>query len=418
MKVLLCNTTDIGGGAAKAVLSLLKGLTANNINTRMLVLNKETINPLVLEVGEILEDKSLERFYGKLKRKLNYYYTNYRWHQYPNRQNIALDDIFISYLENTLDLIDFDILNLHWIEGGFINFTELSHLNKPIIWTLHGSFPFTGICHHLLCDKYKSHCGSCPALGSKKEKDFSNVNFELKKKRYKNLNLHIVSPSQYLANHAMQSTLLGEFPIHVIPNGIDIQVFYPKDKNKVRETLNINNKRSILFGAIAAISDKNKGFKTLLESLKILNNVYHQDIQFIMFGEKFNDENSYEFNMVNFGHINDDNLMCQLYSAADVMVVPSKHENLSYTIMESLACATPVVAFNVGGNSEMIDHKQNGYLAEPFNPNDLADGITWCLENNKYGMLSNNARNKVLKNFKLEIIVKQYIDLYQSILEN
>lgn len=415
MKVLICNTTDTGGGAATAAMRLLEGLVMQGIDVRMLVLGKNTKHPNVFEVTELLEDKPLIRFLYKIKRKINYYYSSYKWQNYPNRQEIALHDIFISSLEDALNKVDFDILNLHWIEGGFINFTELQSIKKPIVWTIHGSFPFTGICHHLLCDRYKSSCGACPALGSLKEDDFSTENFQLKQKRYKNLGLHIVSPSVFMANHARISTLLGNFPINVIPNGIETKLFYPKEKITARDILKINNKKTVLFGAIAATTDLNKGYSILLESMKLLQSMFTPDeIQFLVFGGECTDE--FTFEKVNLGLIKDETLMSLVYSAADVMVVPSKHENLPYTIMESLACGTPVTAFRVGGNAELVDHLQNGYLAKPFDALDLANGIKYCLDNNSDGRLSKNSRNKVLENFTIEKISGRYIQLFNSLL--
>jgi glycosyltransferase involved in cell wall biosynthesis len=117
------------------------------------------------------------------------------------------------------------------------------------------------------------------------------------------------------------------------------------------------------------------------------------------------------------GHLHDDISLTTLYSAADVMIVPSLQENLSNAIMESLACATPVVGFDVGGNSDMIVHQKNGYLAKPFDTEDLANGIEWVLNNEDYEELCQNAREKVLKEFDSVVVAKKYIELYSEILD-
>ena len=112
----------------------------------------------------------------------------------------------------------------------------------------------------------------------------------------------------------------------------------------------------------------------------------------------------------------DDISLVTLYNAVDIMIVPSLQENLSNAIMESLACATPVVGFNIGGNSDMIEHKKNGYLAKPFDTIDLKDGIEWTLNNEYYDELCQNAREKVMREFDSKIVAQQYIEFYKKIL--
>jgi len=415
MRILLCNTTDTGGGAASAACRLLDSLVSMGASAKMLVLTKKSQHPHILSVDEVLHEDKIKTLKRNLKRKLNFYYTSFRWSEYKNKRNIALNDVFISFIGNSLNYIGFDILHLHWVEGGFINFKELQELNKPILWTIHGSFPFTGICHHLLCDKYKTRCGACPALGSRREYDFSTENFELKRKRYKKLNLHIVSPSHFMAEHARESKLLGNRPIHVIPNGINTVTFFPRDKKAARKLLNIADKTTLLFGAYRAIADENKGFDLLLDGLRNLQKYYKRsELQILIFGGTYTGDMFFE--TVNLGLIDNEELLSTVYSSADVMIVPSKLENLPYTVMESFACATPVVAFEVGGIPELIDHKQNGYLAKPFDTGDLADGILWSLGNNSNNQLGINARKKVLDNFSIQMMASRYDELYKMLL--
>ena len=414
MKILLCNTTDSGGGAAKAALRLLDGFRHEGHDAEMLVLSKSQSNPRVLDTNEFKSNHPLTRLYRDLKRKILFQYKSYQWSKYPKKIKRSLHDVYVSYLEDALKHIEFDLLHLHWVEGGFVNFKELQNVDKPIVWTLHGSFPFTGICHHLLCDRYKTRCGACPALGSTKENDFSTRNFSLKQKRYRKLNLTIISPSRYLAEKAKESTLLGDRDVHVIPNGIDTDLFSPASKSEARKRLDLEEKPTILFGAVGFHSDPNKGFELLRESLYRLSEFYSGwQLQLIVFGGISEEE--IPFPIWNAGFVKDEEELKWIYSAADVMVVPSKHENLPYTIMESLSCATPVTAFNIGGNGEMIGHKENGYLAEPFKSEDLAEGIRWCLENNGGNVLGKNGRQKVLTNYQYKEIAKQHIELYDII---
>jgi len=293
----------------------------------------------------------------------------------------------------------------------------MAKIHKPIVWTLHDSWPFCGVCHYFLdCKRYQNHCGTCPMLGSKKEQDLAYEIFENKLAAYKDLDLHIVTPSRWLGDCAKKSALLGRFPIHVIPNCIDTEEFRPLDKVEVRKKLGLSHQRKyLLFGAMQATTDKNKGFNILLSALKYLSNT---NTELIIFGTEGKlDQYAIPIPYHVMGYIRNNVQMMMLYNIADVTIVPSLSENLSNTIMESLSCGTPVVAFHIGGNSDMIDHEQNGYLAEENNCEDLANGIQLCIRHNTDGFLSKNAREKILNNFTIDIVSKQYKYLYESLCE-
>ena len=182
-------------------------------------------------------------------------------------------------------------------------------------------------------------------------------------------------------------------------------------KKKSKELWNIkSNNKIILFGTLNAADDPRKGFSELS---KALCQLAIRNVELVIFGSR-KPKNSIDFGFKThyLGSLDNDESLAQLYSAADVMVVPSLQENLSNAIMESLACATPVVGFNIGGNKDMIEHKKNGYLAEPFDVTDLKNGIEWTLKND----LSKKAREKVLSNFDSKIVVKKYVNLYKNIL--
>ena len=421
MKVLLCSTTDAGGGAAIAAHRLLNGLIDAGVDTHMLVKDRATTNKMVLSVYDYWDKNSvfirLVRFvFEKLKRRSRFN----KWNKYPNRQKVTVSDISFSNLRRSIFNLDFDILHLHWVEDEFVDFKDLQKLNKPIVWTLHGCFPFTGICHYFLCDGFfKTRCGRCPVLNSDKQIDFSTELFDLKKKRYKYLDFHIVSPSKWLGEKAKESALLGKSPIFIIPNGIDTHNYSPVNRIIAQNALNISTgKKIILFGAVSALSDDRKGFKLLKDALLVLQSLYSIDeISLLIFGaDKTDLSQELKIETTFLGNIAHDRLLVLAYSAADVLVVPSKHENLPNTIMESMSCGTPVTAFDIGGNGDMIDHKNNGYLAKPYDPVDLAEGIKWCLENNTNNQIGIKARNKVLENFAIEDIAMRYLDLYESIL--
>lgn len=419
MNILTLSTKDSFGGAGRVAFRLCEEIIKEGYDDTLLVNSKRTTASFVRLAPEFHDPKSFQ--VDRIKTKIKEWQRKRRWNKYPNRLDKVFFDIHISYLKNALKAIDFDLLHLHWVGENFVDFTELP-TNKPIVWTLHDCFAFTGVCSYFEdCEKYETHCEKCPQLNSSFRKDISYKTFNLKKERYSNLDLHIVSPSRWLAEAAKKSFLLNKYPITVIHNGINTKTFRPIDKQIARKEFSIDqNKKVILFGAISAITDPRKGGDILYESLKLLKeqSIKKDDILFLIFGSEQDDSYSFDFECKYLGYIQDEATLNTIYNVADVMVVPSRHENLPNTILESLSAGTPVVAFDIGGNSDMIEHKKNGYLATPFNTQELANGISYCLDNNNENQLSSYARKTVSDKFKIEMIAKQYIDLYKKISNN
>jgi glycosyltransferase involved in cell wall biosynthesis len=235
---------------------------------------------------------------------------------------------------------------------------------------------------------------------------------------YPKLNLHIVTPSTWLADLARESTLLKNFPITVIPNCLDTDVFKPVDKVHVLSDLGLNNsKKKILFGAVNALNDSNKGFKQLIEALSHFeHSVDCSKYELLVFGtDKPINEIQTPLQIHYLGYIKQDTELVKVYNAADVMVVPSLSEVFGQTASEAMACGTPVVAFNCTGIKEVVEHKITGYLAEPYSPEDLATGILWCEQNNVLGELSVNARNRVVENYSVDRVAAKYKALYENL---
>lgn len=420
MKVVTLSTKDSFGGAARVAFRLVEEINDKAIDNLLLVNNKRTQSPRVRLASDF--HNPLNFFTGKFEHIKSHYLESRRlknWHQYPNREDRVFADLDISLLKNALTKVPFDLLHLHWVGESYVNFTELADIKTPIIWTIHDCSAFTGICTYFeTCDKYKTHCGNCPQLHSGKEKDLSYKVFSTRKQRYQPLDFHIVSPSRWLAEAAHESALLAKYPVTVIPNGIDTKLFYPIDKMEAKKLLSLNaEKKTILFGGISAIADPRKGGQFLAESLSMLSRVYPKDsIELLIFGAEDKSGVNFDFPTKYLGYVDDEKDLNVAYNAADLTIVPSKYENFPNTILESLSAGTPVLAFNIGGNSDMIDHRVNGYLAQPYDTVDLMNGIKFCLENNADNCLAVAARNKVMHNFKIEDIAQQYIQLYDNVL--
>ncbi len=412
MKILIINTSDIYGGAARAAYRLHRGLLQAGVDSQMLVQQKRSDDFTVLADS------------GKVKRVLNLLrptLDSLPIKFYKNRTKTLFSPAWIPFsnIVNKINEINPDIVHLHWICGGMIKIEELSKIKAPIVWSLHDNWVFTGGCHiKWECEKYKSHCGECPRLGSTKEADLSRKIWQRKEKSYQKINnLTIIGLSRWILKASQESSLLKDRRHIQLPNPIDTEIFKPFDKKSARELWNLPyDKKLVLFGAMSATTDINKGFKELSQALQKLEK--NSDIEFVVFGSsRSKNAPDFGFKTHYLGALHDDVSLVTLYSAVDVMVVPSLQENLSNAIMESLSCATPVVAFDIGGNSDMIEHKQNGYLALAFDTGDLADGIEWILYHDSYETVCQNAREKVVNEFDSSVVAKKYIELYEEILK-
>ena len=413
MKILLLNTNDISGGAAIAAYRLLKGLQQNGVQAQMLVQSKKSDDYSVTG-----PQTKRQKAFSKIRPIIDSVPVRF----YKQRKKIIFSPAIIQdNIFKKIQDIDPDIVHLHWIVGGFIRIETLAKINKPIIWTLHDMWAFSGGCHYdEECGKYINSCGHCPLLNLNKQKDLSYKIWKRKKKAWKNLDLTVVTPSSWLGECAKKSSLFCKTRIEVIPNGIDLNRFKPIDKNIARDILCLpKDKKLILFGALSALSDERKGFPLLREALKYFSSKENKDIELVIFGSsKPRNEEGLGFKINYLGRLNDEISLALVYSSADVMIAPSIQDNLPNTIMESISCGTPVVAFNIGGIHDMIEHQKNGYLAKPFDTTDLAYGIKWVVEDNsKWKKLSENAREKVINEFDIVKVAKRYEDLYKNILK-
>lgn len=414
MKVLLLNTFDSGGGAAVASSRLYQGLKDIGIESRMLVQHKYSDDPNVIAPAS-----KLGKGISLIRPELDAIPLRF----YPKRQKIIFSPAVVpDSMASKMAALDPDIVHLHWIAGGFIRLESLKIFNKPIVWTLHDSWAFTGGCHIPFdCKRYQDACGMCPALGSKREKDLSHWIWRRKKKAWKDLNLTIVTPSRWLADCARSSSLLSNYRIEVIPNGMDIGRFKPMHKQYIREILSLpKDKKIILFGSVNCLNDRIKGFHLLLPALRKMSAEGWADkAELVIFGaSEPQDAPDCGLETRYFGTLRDDISLRVLYNAADVMVVPSLQEAFGQTASEAMACGTPVVAFGTTGLLDIVDHQQNGYLARPFEIEDLSQGIAWVLKDDKrWQILSQQARQKVEKEFDIRLVAQRYLDLYNEIIE-
>lgn len=405
---------DNQGGAARAAYRLHSGLTQKGFDAKLIVHQKVTNDPSVHQISSAVNSwiPNLTN-YGKIDRL--------PLRLYPKRSIINWSSNWVpSQISQAVNKFEADIVHLHWVGNGMLPVKDLKKINAPIVWTLHDMWPFTGGCHYdEECGRFTDSCGRCPMLGSNKQYDLSHRVLQRKNNNWRDLNITIVAPSRWLANCAAKSSLFRNNRIEVIPYGLDLNLYQPKPKVEAKDKLKIpGHHKVILFGAATGTKDPRKGFHKFVEALNHLPKEAYEDWTVVVFGPKpetevLNIPIKFQFT----GHIQDETKLAEVYSAADVFVIPSLQDNLPNTVLEALACGTPCVGFETGGLPDMIDHTINGYLAEPFKASDLAKGIQFILDEARdWKSLSDAAREKANSHYQLKQQAEAYIQLYDELL--
>lgn len=411
MKVLSLSTTDIGGGAAKAAFRIHQGLRALGVDSRMVVMDKQSGEFHVHELNR------WKRLRGMTLGKLEALWV--AGHKYCDRSALFSPAFLSANPDFSMEEWRPDLVHLHWINGGFLSTRGLSKIEVPVVWSLHDMWPFTGGCHYDQgCGQYVHRCGACPSLGSSREKDLSHRIFLSKARLFAGKrNIYPVASSNWLADCAAASRLMAGLPVSVIPTGVDITTFKPLDQATAREILGLPQDRTwALFGALHGTKDPRKGFQ-LLE--QVMQRFDPSTLGWLILGESAPPSLPQDgFSRFFAGRLRDEVSMALWYAAADFTVLPSLQENLANMGLESLACGTPVVAFDLGGNPDMIDPLSNGYLAREMDLNDLAAGIQWGLHMAGNPGVRDRARLKAVRCFSHLRTARHYEELFRKILEH
>lgn len=408
IRVLHLSESDVDNGGARAAHRLHQGLRSLGSPSQMLVRAKFGTD------SDVIREKSLLT-------KVSPPLSGLPLRLYPKRPGGIFStqwvpDVFAKRVQQ----YNPHIVHIHAICNGYLQIETLKKLQKPLVWTLHDMWPFTGGCHYNQdCDHYQKSCGSCPQLGSTRHQDLSHWTWKRKVNAWKDLNLTLVATTSWMAECARSSSLFQDTRIEIIPLGLDTDKYKPLNCHFAREALGLpQDKHLVLFGAIGGTSDRRKGFHLLQPALQQLSESGWSDrIELVIFGAS-QPETPVDlgFKTHYVGRLNDDLSLSMVYSAADVMVVPSIQEAFGQTASEAISCGTPVVAFRATGLKDVVDHQQNGYLATPFEVDDLAKGIAWVLEDKeRQQKLRFEARQKSLRKFASDVQARRYLSLYEEI---
>lgn len=402
MNVLHINQSDLGGGAAIAGYRLHQGLLTQGIDSKLLVGNAHTSND---RVAVAPRNYRLENQLSRLTNGLGLNYLNL----------VGSFDIPKHHFYTQADVINFH--NLH---TGYFNYLALPVLtkNKPAVFTLHDMWSFTGHCAYSYeCDRWGKGCGHCPHPETYPEihRDNTHLEWKLKNWIYSKSYLNVVAPSKWLYENAKQS-ILNHFPIHHIPYGIDTDAYQPLDPKKCRSILGIPLDKNVLMFGAEKLKDSRKGGNLLLRAIELLPSSLKAETQLIVLGND-GDAIATAVGMpsLNLGFVDSDRFKSIAYSAADLLIFPTRADNLPLVLQESMSCGTPMVSFKVGGVPDLVRPGITGYLAAPEDANDFCNGIVQLLEDQTLRQsMRHNCREIALHEYALELQTQRYLEVYRQ----
>lgn len=410
LKILHVGYSDAGGGAAIAMCRLHDALVASGVSSKILV--SRCLKPDLFTVSPYT---GWRRVFPILRAKLSQFFCSMERTSNPIQHSL---NVFPSPLVEYINRSDADIVNLHWINNESLSIFDLKRIRKPLVWTLHDSWPFCATEHHPHFDGSDLRfLKGYNIWSSLKGFPWSVIIWKLKKISYP-ANLKVVCPSTWLTGNAKKSLLLSKYSIISIPNPINTDLFRPHPKMFCRSLFSLpTEKKLILFGAQGGISNPIKGWDCALAALRFVASK-RTDCALVVLGQG-RAKALEEVGMPIFflGHLHDEQSLALLFSACDVTLLSSRIENLPQVGTESVASGTPVVAFKVGGLPEIIDHKISGWLATAFDVVDLAEGILWAtsIDQHRIEALRERLHEIAKKRWSSRLIAERYVELvYKS----
>jgi len=425
MRILQISTYDISGGAGRAAYRLHRGLRDTGHDCRMLVRYKDTNDDFVSCVApENQANESDEALYLGVA---------IQGHYIDSHRTAVSNTLFSLHYPghdlSTLPLVkEADIINLHWVAQyqSLLTLKRLFDLGKPVVWTLHDQWAFTGGCHYAAgCEKYQADCRACPQLA---EDPFHLPEAVLKDKLrlFKNAHLTIVTPSRWMGACAEKSALFKDLRVEVIPNALETDRFMPFPKAKAKKKIGLGpDTVTLLFGGVSG-NEKRKGFHKLMGAVRTClkdpgfrNLVKTKKIRLICFGNASDALEGVGIPVKALGYLDSEKDIVTAYGAADLFVLPSLEDNLPNTMLEAMSCGTPVVAFDLGGIPDGVKNGETGQLVPSGDVRQMGRAILSLISNPEQRKAMGKAcRRKAQEQYRLEIQARRYVDLYQELVES
>lgn len=403
MRLVHISYSDSAGGAARAAYRCFESQRKLGLDAKFLCRHKGTGDPLVetfshSPIGKILDTsirpaigKSIARFLGARN---------------PNELNSV--NILPSRINWNKTFSNADIVTLHWIAGECLSIEDIGRIEKPTVWRLPDMWPFLGSEHYLPSTSTGSFSPNRTSIASK-------LTWRRKVSQWRKP-FHIVCTTRWLAAQVRLNPFMKDWPISIIPNALDTDVWAPVDRGIARSILGLpTDSKVVLFGALGGALDPRKGANLLKDALSKLRQWGHE-IHLVIFGEKGSLGGAdYGFTTHYAGHLGDDLSLRIIYSCADVMVVPSRQEAFGQTASEAQACGVPVVAFENTGVADIVLDRETGRLAENGNSLELAKGIEWVLSEAGESMRT-KSREAAVSRFSYSTISEAYLHIYKELL--
>ena len=417
MKILHVSYSDSGGGAARAAYRIHRALVASGIDSRMRVLHSRTGDDRVTAgARRPITARLIQKLY-------------LRWLAYARRGWHTDNPIFHTFgqdgagLVDELNASDADVINLHWI-SSMLSVRDIGRLKKPILWTLHDMWAFCGGEHYAPDDaaaRFRQGYRANNRPPGERGPDLNRQTWEAKRRAWAHQRFTVVSPSRWLADCARQRALFSDAAVHVTPHPLEMErLWRPIPHEMARVALGLPPaKKLILMGADGGLRNPRKGGDLLHDAMARVATRQPGEVELMIYGQSDTSlADAWPCPVHWLGVVRDDRVLALAYSAADVMVVPSRQDNLPNTAVEAQACGTPVVAFDIGGLPDIVIHRETGWLAKAFDTADLAEGVSWLLADDvRHAVIAAAARKQAVERFAESVVAAQYAEIYRQVLE-
>lgn len=418
MKVVHLSTYDLKGGAAISAYRLHRGLVRTGHDSSMFVKYKSSQDSKVAEF--VLPMDLRARWRRRSRRKaIIHSIRPYEQTRPPGLELFSEDRT--PYGGSMLAQIpSCDVMNLHWVAAyiDYEQFFPAASRRAAIVWTLHDMNAVTGGCHYdMECERYSQRCGACPQLGSQDTNDLASQVWDRKRALFERLDpkrICIVTPSRWLGRVVKRSPIFSRFRVEAIPYGLDLDEFAPRDRQAARDVLGIPQQAKVVLFIAEMVDNRRKGFALLAEALADCAGSVEQLWLLSVGNHPPKIEGGFQGSHLSY--LGNDRMLSLAYSAADLFVIPSVQDNLPNTVMEAMACGTPVVGFDVGGIRDMVCQGDTGLLESPGDVNGLRSAIIHLLNDlSKCRSMGQRARQIALAEYPLVLQAQRYSDLYKDL---